>query len=258
MSVLGVNSQDTTTTVLTSLFAKMASVMPEVDKIKLAQEAEAKLISYLNSQNREELVDVKIPHLGRVEADNGLMAIYTWNIPLEDGGSHYYCVLHYKSTKKKPATVLSLSDATDDISVTRKMGITQWYGALYYTVLNYKVRKKMYYVVMGWDGHNSLISRKVIDVIVVSRNGNISLGAPVFQVANRFQNRVLFQYSAEVRMMLQYDLDKKMIVFDQLIPIENRYTGFYQYYSPSFAYDGYKLKKGKWWLRKDLDLRNAE
>ena len=256
--LVAVNAANSDSTQLVVLFEKMAVAASSADQITLAKEAETKLVAYLKTHNTDELTPLKIPHLGRIEADNRLMAIYTWNVPLADAGNHYFGVLHYKTTKKKRAQVVVLSDATDMISVSRKIAPKQWYGALYYTILSHKVKKKTHYVVMGWDGHNSLVTRKIIDVITVARNGNVSLGAPVFEVDSRYQNRVVFQYSAEVQMMLQYDANKKLIVFDHLMPIEKRYTGFFEYYSPSFSYDGYKLKKQKWRLQSDLDLRNAE
>lgn len=253
-----VGAQKSAVDELTNIFKQMATADQTTKQVELANKAEAKLVSYLKNNTQNNLPKLEVPYLGRVESDNGLMVVYTWNVPKEEGGNYYYGVIQYKTVKKKPAKVITLLDATDDINPNRKLKSSNWYGALYYTILNYKVKKSTFYVLLGWDGHNALVNRKIIDVIVVSKKGDISFGAPVFAVGKKYQNRVSFQYSAEVQMMLRYDMSEKMIVFDRLVPLEERYRGFFEYYSPSFTYDGYKIKKKRWRLYQDLDLRNSE
>ena len=69
--------------------------------------------------------------------------------------------------------------------------------------------------------------------------------------------RVIFEYTRQVSMNLNYDPSKSMIVFDHLAPPDPKLKGKFDLYGPDMSYDGYKLVNGRWKLQEDIDLKNT-
>jgi len=120
---------------------------------------------------------------------------------------------------------------------------------------------------LGYNGRNPLISKKVIDVITLSTTGNPSFGASIFKNEKKTTKRVLFQYSSKVVLSLNYDKQftkkgkekNQMIIFDRLNPTSINLTGEYQFYYPELNVDdGYLFMNGKWEFKPDIDPRNPK
>ncbi len=57
-------------------------------------------------------------------------------------------------------------------------------------------------------------------------------------------------------MLLNYDEDQHLIVFDHLAPPDKKMKGKFDTYGPDLTYDGYRFKDGRWAYVENLDLRN--
>lgn len=130
-----------------------------------------------------------------------------------------------------------------------------WYGAYYYQIIPVRAPGKTYHVLLGWNGGNDSVSRRVIDVIHFNE-GEPSFGLPVFRTEEGVKSRVVFRYSSNASMMLDYLPDKKTIVFDHLVPFSEGQTGNYRFYGPDLSYDGYALQEGQWQFVENLELEN--
>lgn len=198
-----------------------------------------------------------LPFLGQLRSSDGRLLLTCWNIALEDGALRYHCIAFLREMKKGgiQVTVFDHND-TDWQKITRKtISSSDWYGALYYRIITHKFKKKTYYTLLGWDGHNAITNRKVVDVLNTDGN-RMSLGAPVFSQDKRPAYRLVYEYANDATMSLNWDDREKMIVMDHLAPENGRLKGQYQFYGPDFSYDGLKFEKGKWVLIEDLDARN--
>ena len=149
-----------------------------------------------------------------------------------------------------------LKDTQNDIPENDVLKSDEWYGCLYYAVIVKTKRKKTYYTLLGWDGNNNIIARKIIDVLIFKPNNEPVLGASVFKMNRGTQKRVVFKFSATGSMVLVYDPEYKRIIFDHLSPAKPELEGQYQYYGSDFTYDGFKFRKGKWEFEEMLDPRN--
>jgi hypothetical protein len=109
----------------------------------------------------------------------------------------------------------------------------------------------------------------VIEPIEFTKDGRLSyFGKEVFTIpkapdAPRTRSKSLpyrdvLEYSSDGRTALDYDINKKMIIFDHLVPIEPIYTDIRSYYGPDFTYDAYILEKGEWKFIENIDARNTE
>ena len=82
---------------------------------------------------------------------------------------------------------------------------------------------------------------------------------PVFDGDKERPNkqRIIFEYSKQVSMMLNYLPDDSRIVFDHLSPPDPNLKGKFDFYGPDMSYDGFRLVNGRWRLTEDLELKNA-
>lgn len=130
-----------------------------------------------------------------------------------------------------------------------------WYGAYYYELIPVQTGSHPYFVLLGWNGGDYRISRRVIDVLHF-RGGKPVFGMPVFQTADGPKNRIVFQYSNKASMMLNYLPKENTIVFDHLVPFSESQRGNYEFYGPDLSYDGFTLQDGRWVLQENLELKN--
>lgn len=194
-----------------------------------------------------------LKRIGKLTAPDNSFRIFTWNLVSGSGRSTNYCIIQFNPDKKIQCKTAILTDNSELEEVKDKiLSEKEWYGAVYYKILLNKAGNTRYYTLLGYDAFTPYISRKVVDVLTLDDAGNIRLGAPIFNMNGKVQNRILFSFSARVTMLLNYDESTKMIVFDHLSPTEPRYEGKYEYYGPDFSFDGLLFKENRWNLISEI------
>jgi len=201
-----------------------------------------------------------IKFLSVLESDDKLVRIYNWNIALNDGTFEYYGFIQYLTNKKKKLAFIALTDKSAEITSPETSSLTcdNWFGALYYHIITTKDKNKTYYTLLGWDGNNSFTNKKLIEILSFNSSGKPEFGAAIFRVESGRIKRVIYEYSKQANMSLQYDTRYKMIVFDHLSPSDPKLKGQFQYYGPDFSYDGLEFEKGKWVYVPDIDARSPK
>jgi hypothetical protein len=196
-----------------------------------------------------------LKYAGKLYPPDSTFRIINWNLAFSDGTYHYYGFICLEE-----GTVTELHDHSQEITHPEDTLLTpdNWYGALYYCILENRWRNRTWYTLLGIDLHNTLTTRKIIDILSFDKKGNIHFGAPLFDMGDSTLSRVLFEFNARVSMLLHYDEAMEMIVFDHLSPAKPAYKGIYQYYGPDSSYDGFFFFRGMWRLREDLDVRNRK
>jgi len=228
--------------------------------------------------------------------------IFTWTIKKRDGTYHYFglgqsFIKHTKSYKYS-----KLNDQTSRISRMDSKTLNQkkWLGAYYYKLIQNKANGKTYYTLLGWKGFNKITNMKVIEVATIRTNGDIIFGYPIFNIKgfdyikNKRARRLVFKYSAQIKMYLDYDvqsiliekkkkigksrkkqrgftaqnkevapklkvktISKPMIVMDRLEPINTAMEGIYEFYYPETnVIDALLFENNKWNYYPDVDARN--
>lgn len=205
-----------------------------------------------------------------VASADGSFGIYTWNVPLADGTNKYFGFIEFKKDKN---TIIPLQ--SKDIDPTnldmRQLTTQEWYGAIYYKLIEVEADGEKAYTLLGWDGYTSISNRKFIDIVSFDNNGNILFGMPVFKTDKGIKDRVIFEYAEKATMLLRYDyqaimVEKKnklkkenswLIVMDRLIPMDPSMKGFRKYYVPAGdTYDGYIFRNGFWTLAENIEVAN--
>jgi hypothetical protein len=206
----------------------------------------------------------------RVASDDGLLRIFTWNIPLADGTNKYYGFIQLF---RDSCVVIPLqSNENDTINLSSKqLTPLLWYGALYYKLIQVEIAGNKAYTLLGWDGYTSTSNRKFIDIIHVDPDGNILFGMPVFKTDKGIKSRIVMEYAEKANMLLRYDYQALMvkkrkkikreaawlIVMDRLIPMDPSMVDYRKYYVPAGdTYDGYIFRNGFWVLVEDIEVVN--
>lgn len=196
-----------------------------------------------------------LKNVGTVYSDDNQIKFYTWNLPLENRKHHIYGFIQIKIEEK--IVVEKLIDQSEEIKNPERLTLTpeNWYGALYYDIIDISYRGAKYYTLLGYHPNDLWTKKKIIDIFYI-KDENPYFGALLFRNRKGTTKRIIFEYSARVSMMLKYDHNKEMIVYDHLSPSKPSFTGQFEFYGPDFSYDGLKYEKGIWNTYYDLDLRN--
>lgn len=193
-----------------------------------------------------------------LRSKDGLVKLYTWILPSMDKSSYsYFGFLQISNKKSDQITLFPLAEVPyENQEATYKICKPEgWYGALYYKMLETKTKGQTIYTLLGWHGKGRKTNRKVIEILTI-KNGEPVFGMPIIKAEGKPACRIIFEFTSQAVMKLNYDERKKMIVFDHLSPAQGASKGQYEFYGPDFRYDALKFKKGFWVLQKDIDLRN--
>ena len=219
--------------------------------------------------------------LSRLTAGDKKFRIYTWNIPKGDGTFKYFGVIQLNPRENRNAQLFDLSDHSDSITDAefKRLDPDHWYGSLYYRIILTKFHDQTFYTLLGWHGSNSLLTQKVIEVLIFDYLHHPRFGAMIFRnYGNDKICRIIFKYSSTAAMYLDYDeqflpekkkwnpskkqfetekIKKHMIVCDELIPREPILEGQFEYYIPSSEmFDGFVFMDGFWNFFSNIDARN--
>jgi hypothetical protein len=254
---------------LQKIFKEISENRNDAIKLQLNEQLKKKIGKMLRESESFSQPYNELPNLGKIYSDDGKVRIFTWAFPLEDKSYQYGGFVQYKTRKGVVTTPLRFRNDPYLPSKIGKISPQNWYGALYYKVFKVKKRRDVYYIALGWSGNNAASDFKVIEPMEFSKDGKLSyFGKEVFTIpkapdAPRTRSKSLpyrdvLEYSSDGRTALDYDINKKMIIFDHLVPIEPIYTDIRSYYGPDFTYDAYILEKGEWKFIENIDARNTE
>ncbi len=187
-------------------------------------------------------------NVGKVVSSNGLLRVFTWNLVKADGTSQQFGFIQYLLKAEKVVQLHQLTDKSDSIDNpgSKILSVENWFGAIYYQIIEIDDPRGKGYTLIGWDGNDLYTNKKVIDVLYFDEKGTPEFGAPIFQVEKIKTNRIIFEYSRMVSMLVRWDSDYKMIVMDHLAPNKSIYEGNYKYYGPDLSYDGLKYINNSW------------
>lgn len=184
--------------------------------------------------------------------------IFTWHVMNNDGSYRYYGTIQMNNPEGKLEMfplidfTSGIKNAADTITSNEK-----WFGAQYYRIIPVTgTVKTPYYVLLGWKGNTIKSNKKVIEILHF-KNGQAVFGMPVFDDENKAdQKRVIFEYTRQASMVLNYDAKEATIIFDHLAPPDPKLAGKFELYGPDFSYDGYKLQNGRLRFVSDLKVQN--
>jgi|WetSurSiteA1Bulk_404760.scaffolds.fasta_scaffold02041_4 hypothetical protein len=242
---------------LEALFGRLSSSREDADRIRINDSIKSIIESYALSDTIFTHKFSNLKYLGQVGSDNSQLKLLTWNLLLERSDSRYFCYFIHRSGKKNFVNKLEGTYQEKSIRGDTTYSEKDWYGALYYDIKDVKKDKQTYWILLGIDYGNPLITRKVIDILSFTPDGKIILGKKLFVAGNIIKYREVLEYSSEAVISLKF-LNDKSIVFDHLVPVSPSLKEKKEYYGPDYSYDAYNLEKGMWRFKANVDIRNKK
>ncbi len=202
----------------------------------------------------------KLKYIGCLNSKDKNVRIFTWNLAYSDGTYEYFGFVVYFPKSIDNQLVYRLNDKSAECSspTTQSLTNSNWFGALYYQIIENKFNKKTYYTLLGWDGNTDFTNKKVIEVLTFDDENTPQFWLPIFNVGETKKKRLVFEYAERAKMTLKWDDDLDLIIFDYLSPPKPIYDGQYEYYGPDGTYGGLYFKDGLWHYQSDVDARNVE
>lgn len=175
--------------------------------------------------------------------------IFTWQLYVDIDDYRYYGAIQMNDSDLKLFPLVDRSFNIDELEY-EILSPENWYGAVYYNLMQFESPQGPKYLLFGFDGFSFFQKRKLIDVLSFV-DGKPKFGAPVFVSINdksgiaHSKNRLVMQYSSEASMRLNYDNSLKSIIYDHLETMGGNYDqGPVQV--PDGTYEGYVLNNGNW------------
>ncbi len=193
----------------------------------------------------------RLKFVGHTLSDDGLLRIYTWNIPT-DSGFIYNGFVQNSDCEYHNLTQQNTPFAEKE---TQTISSEEWYGALYYRAIAYKYQKQKIYILLGWQGDKGHTQRKFIDVLWFDKAEQVRLGLPIFAGEGYALSRRVFEYDADVQMFLDYEPKRHRIVFDHLSPIK-LFDDEVVTLGPDMSFDAYQRRAKVWKLQEDIKAKN--
>jgi len=197
--------------------------------------------------------------VGKIYSDDKLVRVITWNMQYEDLMHNYFSFIMKKDERRDHVHVVELKRQKQHFGMIQEETLTHenWYGALYYDIIDVQRRNRTYYTLLGYDANDQRSSIKLIDVLYFT--GKIpNFGYPLFDVAQGKAKRVIFEHSNKATMSLRYDTQRDKIIFDHLTPESPGLKEFREFYVPDMSYDAYSWDGTQWVLIEDIIAINKE
>ncbi len=241
---------------LKDIHSRISIKNPDQENIRLNDSIAKVLENALHLPGSMDYPFDSVDFLGKITSPDKKIRTITWNLEMKGGTFRYSGFILHKMNGDQ-VKVYTLSDQSAAIAEPEKSFLKpeQWYGCLIYDIIEEKIEGLTCYFYLGYHPESIFINQKMIDVFWF-HDQEIIFGKPVFDNQKSMNHRIIFRYSAKARMMLTWNDNLKMIVFDHLIPTQQSQTGNYQFYVPDLSYDGLKFEKGFWVTKENLDVRN--
>lgn len=196
--------------------------------------------------------------VGKVMSVDEKFRIVNWNIIHPDGSYSYYGFIQYYLKSKDTIVLTELIDFSDRMTDPEQQIVSadQWYGALYYEIVSSKGKERPHYLLLGWDGGDLFVNRKVIDVLSFSSSGVPRFGKNVLVFGKNRKKRAIFEFSYMATMKLFYDKDIDMVVLEHMVPVNSSMANIPSAFGSDLTFDGLEYDNGKWLLRENLNVKN--
>lgn len=195
--------------------------------------------------------------------------LINWAIPLYHGKYGYRLIMQYYDGKDYKQITLIDHSAEPQTEKAIHTG-DQWFGALYYKIIEKKYKGKVVYTLLGWNRSAEGFQTKLAEAVTFDEKHNQpTFGARIFPGANRY----LVKYSSKASLSMRYTaqtlsvrrglfnrlktVTEEMIVYDRVNSSDVRFKN-----DPRFSYpagnifDALIWEKGRWVLLRDIDARN--
>ncbi len=186
-----------------------------------------------------------VPWISTIKDDANSFRILSWQVNVGDSSFYYRGRLQ----KASGEFIVLLDDRGANDLKNKELNSKNWYGARYSTMRSIESPNGLAYLLFGFNAHSKWNRQKVLDVLHFDESGDPLFGMPIFRDSSSVcGHRIVLTYSAESRVVLDYDERLAMIVHDHLIPIGGRFPGQGRTFVSDGSYEGYQQDESGFWI----------
>jgi hypothetical protein len=188
--------------------------------------------------------------ISKLAPSDSTFKIFTWHLVVNDNVVRQHGAIQMKT----PDGSLKLFPLIDKSHLMANPGDTiashlDWYGAVYYKLIEKEANGRKYYTLLGYDENNLKSNKKIIDVLSFFDREPV-FGGSYFSfkdnaIRQKFGKRYIMEYKKHAGPRLTYDPDLDMIVFEHLTSETGEMNKKWTYVGDG-DYEGLKWTNGKW------------
>lgn len=197
--------------------------------------------------------------IGKIHSQDKLVRVITWNIQYNDLLHNYFSFIMKKDERRDKVYITELQRQKQSFRMIQDESVTDenWYGALYYEIIDVERRNRKFYTLLGYDANNQSSTIKLIDVLYFT-GSKPNFGYPFFATNDGRERRVIFEHSNKATMSLKFDPERNKIIFDHLTPESPSLREFRSHYIPDMSYDAFNWDGKQWVLEEDIIAINKK
>ena len=269
-----------------SLIQLRAQVMDEADettRLALNEDFMTLLEEVLQMPNSFKFAWDSVKNFSILTSPDNNFKIFTWYVVKKDYSVENFGFIQVYNEGRKKYVLFPLYDkrSTLDYPKTVIGNHNRWYGAVYYTIIPLRAKDFTYYTLLGWNGNDIFTNQKIIEVLHFNKETVPVFGARIFKNFPERVSRVIFEYSKNAVLHLNYEhqqyavstgkmnpktrqpeyrnVNCPMIIFDELIPMEDRLQSIPAYMVPESSLNqGFIEDNGKWLFMKSVRGSNPD
>ncbi len=182
--------------------------------------------------------------------------IISWQIESDFTDYHYCAYFFIKDLK--PVFLKSINRNLDRINY-ETFNQENWYGAMYYHFLPETING--YYTILGYRFSKEGYKYRIIDLLKI-HNGMVEFGSPLFKSVSEdgnedFLYRKIISYSPSANIIVKYDEESKMIMYDHVERFIDPKSGEVLRV-PDGTFEAFELKNNYWNYIPYHKLQNLE
>jgi hypothetical protein len=245
--------------ILEDLYKRITDTKDENEKLRLNDSIKLILSSYASSDSVFSHRFENLRYLGQITSPDMKLKIITWNVFLRNSPNRYFCYLIRKGERKQKNSIYFLTgqNREEPIRTDITYNPDNWYGALYYAIQPFRKKRQTHYILLGLDYGNISVSRKMIEILSFTREGDLLFGLDCIVKNGETKLREVLEYSPEGVVSLRMG-NRNMIVFDRLTTITSGHGTGSEFSGAGINFDGYALKRGSWRFVSNVDVKNKK
>jgi len=250
----------------TEQFASLSSAKTDTERATAHQVLNDYVVQSLNNALTEDDLEPLISNwpAGNITAGSGIekVVILSWNSERSDRTQDYGCFVIFGFEKIGGISTFKWTELTHDrqedpTNIERSYRADDWPGAIYYKLILTHVKKSPVYTLLGWEGADGQVTRKIIETMIIT-NDRIRLGVPYLKTDEGLKKRHVLEYGDALQATLNYEADTERIVLDRLAPSDPSLIGVTAFYGPSMEYDAFVWDGENWVFTKDVNVSNKK
>jgi hypothetical protein len=218
-------------------------------RLKAMEEFNTQFVSILAEPGAYDYPFDSLKWISKLVPEDKQCRIFTWEVNASQDDFRYFGLIQTREGKVIPLT--DKFREAEDLSGS-EFPADQWLGSVYYNILTIKEKKdKTYYVLFGMRRENRFENTKLVDPLFFTSEGEVFFGKPVFRKKEAdgqttASHRLLFRYSSDSKVTVNYNPGMNMIMADHLIARMGRLPGQGQSFVPDGSYIGFEREESFW------------